>query len=146
MHLAMPPCMLLYSSPAQLRCCCRAAIGSENEDGSKKFVIRPYTPTSPKDAQGYFDLVVKVYEQGKMSKHFGELKVCCHCVVIVGSWRDAYGFRCILCCSCQETCGRWSSLCHTVQEGDEVEMKGPIPKFAYKPNMKKHIGMVRSQS
>lgn len=55
--------------------CCRAAIGSENEDGSKKFVIRPYTPTSPKDAKGYFDLVVKVYEQGKMSKHFGELKV-----------------------------------------------------------------------
>ena len=56
-------------------CNCRAAIGSENEDGSKKFVIRPYTPTSPKDAKGYFDLVVKVYEQGKMSKHFGELKV-----------------------------------------------------------------------
>ncbi|KAL3159030.1 hypothetical protein ABBQ32_011029 [Trebouxia sp. C0010 RCD-2024] len=52
----------------------RAAIGSENDDGSKKFVIRPYTPTSPKDAKGYFDLVVKVYEQGKMSKHFGELK------------------------------------------------------------------------
>ena len=57
---------------------CRAAIGSENEDGSKKFVIRPYTPTSPKDAKGYFDLVVKVYEQGKMSKHFGELKVDAH--------------------------------------------------------------------
>ncbi len=53
----------------------RAAIGGEKEDGSKKFVIRPYTPTSPKDAKGYFDLVVKVYEQGKMSKHFGELKV-----------------------------------------------------------------------
>ena len=58
--------------------CRRAAIGSENEDGSKKFVIRPYTPTSPKDAKGYFDLVVKVYEQGKMSKHFGELKVNAH--------------------------------------------------------------------
>ena len=39
-------------------------------------MIRPYTPTSAKDAKGYFDLVVKVYEQGKMSKHFGELKVC----------------------------------------------------------------------
>lgn len=59
----------------------RAAIGGEKEDGSKKFVIRPYTPTSPKDAKGYFDLVVKVYEQGKMSKHFGELKVliCLDC-------------------------------------------------------------------
>ena len=54
---------------------CRAAIGEKKEDGSNKFVIRPYTPTSPKDAKGYFDLVVKVYEQGKMSKHFGELKV-----------------------------------------------------------------------
>lgn len=54
---------------------CRAAIGGEKEDGSKKFVIRPYTPTSAKDAKGYFDLVVKVYEEGKMSKHFGELKV-----------------------------------------------------------------------
>lgn len=54
----------------------RAAIGSENEDGSKKFVIRPYTPTSLKDAKGYFDLVVKVYEEGKMSKHIGEMKVC----------------------------------------------------------------------
>ena len=53
----------------------RAAIGVEKENGSKKFVIRPYTPTSPKHAKGYFDLVVKVYEQGKMSKHFGELKV-----------------------------------------------------------------------
>lgn len=53
----------------------RAAIGSENEDGSKKFVIRPYTPTSVKDAKGYFDLVVKVYPEGKMSKHFGDMKV-----------------------------------------------------------------------
>lgn len=68
----------LYPQPSVLitcNFCCRAAIGSENDDGSKKFVIRPYTPTSPKDAKGYFDLVVKVYEQGKMSKHFGELKV-----------------------------------------------------------------------
>lgn len=55
----------------------RAPIGSENEDGSKKFVIRPYTPTSVKDAKGYFDLVVKVYPEGKMSKHIGDMKVCC---------------------------------------------------------------------
>ena len=54
----------------------RAPIGSENEDGSKKFVIRPYTPTSVKDAKGYFDLVVKVYPEGKMSKHIGDMKVC----------------------------------------------------------------------
>lgn len=28
------------------------------------------------------------------------------------------------------------------QEGDTVEMKGPLPKFPYKANMKKKIGMV----
>jgi NAD(P)H-flavin reductase len=29
-----------------------------------------------------------------------------------------------------------------MQEGDTVEMKGPLPKFPYKANMKKKIGMV----
>lgn len=70
--------VVVISDHLHINYVCRAAIGSENEDGSKKFVIRPYTPTSPKDAKGYFDLVVKVYEQGKMSKHFGELKVLHH--------------------------------------------------------------------
>ena len=35
----------------------RAPIGSPKEDGTKKFVIRPYTPTSTVDAKGHFDLV-----------------------------------------------------------------------------------------
>lgn len=35
----------------------RAPIGSAKEDGTKKFVIRPYTPTSTVDARGHFDLV-----------------------------------------------------------------------------------------
>ena len=35
----------------------RAPIGSAKEDGTKKFVIRPYTPTSTVDAKGHFDLV-----------------------------------------------------------------------------------------
>lgn len=47
----------------------KAPIG---EDG--KAVIRPYTPTSSPDAKGHFDLVVKVYPTGVMSKHFGTLK------------------------------------------------------------------------
>jgi cytochrome-b5 reductase len=51
----------------------RARIGSEQEDGTKKFVIRPYTPTSASGAVGFFDLIVKVYEKGVMSKHFGTL-------------------------------------------------------------------------
>ncbi len=29
-----------------------------------------------------------------------------------------------------------------MQEGDTLEMKGPLPKFPYKANMKKKIGMV----
>uniref|UniRef100_A0A7S2Z2A3 NADH-cytochrome b5 reductase n=1 Tax=Chloropicon laureae TaxID=464258 RepID=A0A7S2Z2A3_9CHLO len=79
----------------------RARIGSKQEDGTRKYVIRPYTPTSASTAAGHFDLIVKVYEKGVMSKHFGEMKV-----------------------------------------GDELEMKGPIVKLPYTPNMKKHVGMV----
>eukprot|EP00199_Chlamydomonas_sp_CCMP681_P002911 CAMPEP_0119102026 /NCGR_PEP_ID=MMETSP1180-20130426/904_1 /TAXON_ID=3052 ORGANISM="Chlamydomonas cf sp, Strain CCMP681" /NCGR_SAMPLE_ID=MMETSP1180 /ASSEMBLY_ACC=CAM_ASM_000741 /LENGTH=308 /DNA_ID=CAMNT_0007086239 /DNA_START=25 /DNA_END=951 /DNA_ORIENTATION=+ len=40
-----------------------------------KAVIRPYTPTSSKEAKGHMDLVVKVYPNGGMSKHIGALKV-----------------------------------------------------------------------
>lgn len=29
-----------------------------------------------------------------------------------------------------------------MQEGDTLEMKGPLPKFPYKANMRKKIGMV----
>ena len=46
----------------------RAKIGSED-------VVRPYTPCSPSTARGYFDLVVKVYPEGKMSKHMDGMKV-----------------------------------------------------------------------
>ena len=48
----------------------RAPIGTEG-----KPVIRPYTPISAPDACGHFDLIVKSYEQGVMSKHFASLKV-----------------------------------------------------------------------
>lgn len=53
----------------------RAPIGSLKEDGTKKFVIRPYTPITAPDQAGFMDLLVKVYPEGKMSKHFGDLKV-----------------------------------------------------------------------
>jgi len=36
-------------------------------------VIRPYTPTSQAEQKDHFDLLVKVYPEGKMSKHFGNL-------------------------------------------------------------------------
>lgn len=78
----------------------RAPIGEEVE-GRRKFVIRPYTPISDPDSKGYFDLLIKVYPDGKMSQYFASLK-----------------------------------------PGDVVEVKGPIEKLRYSPNMKKQIGMI----
>ncbi|GAB4819014.1 hypothetical protein N2152v2_006060 [Parachlorella kessleri] len=50
----------------------RAPIGSVKEDGSKAFVIRPYTPISA-ETKGHLDLAIKVYPQGKMSQHIHNL-------------------------------------------------------------------------
>lgn len=38
-------------------------------------VIRAYTPTSSPDQRGYFDLLVKCYEFGKMSRHINSLRM-----------------------------------------------------------------------
>lgn len=46
----------------------RAKIGS-------KYEARPYTPVSSNEEVGYLELVVKGYEQGKVSKHITSLKV-----------------------------------------------------------------------
>lgn len=78
----------------------RAHMGTK-DDGSPSFAVRPYTPISPPDARGYFDLIIKVYPDGKMTQHLSSLKV-----------------------------------------GDALDVKGPIIKLPYKPNMKKIIGMV----
>lgn len=43
------------------------------EDNGKN-VIRPYTPVSDPDQQGVFELVIKVYDKGLMSKHIHSLK------------------------------------------------------------------------
>ncbi|CAD6890810.1 unnamed protein product [Tilletia caries] len=40
-----------------------------------KDVSRSYTPTSSDDDVGFFDLVIKSYPQGNISKHFAELKL-----------------------------------------------------------------------
>jgi len=47
---------------------CKAVVDGEE-------VARPYTPTTGDETPGSMDLVVKVYEQGKVSKAFGQLKV-----------------------------------------------------------------------
>ncbi|KAL2479679.1 NADH-cytochrome b5 reductase-like protein [Abeliophyllum distichum] len=82
-------------------CIITRAPAGQNPEGKPKYVIRPYTPISDPDAKGYFDLLIKVYPEGKMSQHFASLK-----------------------------------------PGDVVEVKGPIEKLRYSPNMKKHIGMI----
>lgn len=40
-----------------------------------KLIQRSYTPTSSDDDLGHFDLLVKSYPTGNISKHFGELRV-----------------------------------------------------------------------
>ncbi|KAG9038007.1 NADH-cytochrome b5 reductase [Tulasnella sp. JGI-2019a] len=40
-----------------------------------KIVARSYTPTSSDDDKGHFDLVIKTYEQGNISKFVGNLKI-----------------------------------------------------------------------
>ncbi|KAK6126226.1 hypothetical protein DH2020_040024 [Rehmannia glutinosa] len=82
-------------------CIITRAPNGQNAEGKTKYVIRPYTPISDPEAKGYFDLLIKVYPEGKMSQHFASLK-----------------------------------------PGDVVEVKGPIEKLRYSPNMKKHIGMI----
>lgn len=72
---------------------CKAADGS--------YVARPYTPVSKCDRRGSFQLVVKSYPQGVVSKHIGQLNV-----------------------------------------GDIVEVKGPLFKLKYTPNLRKNIGMI----
>nr|ALP32221.1 cytochrome b5 reductase [Phaffia rhodozyma] len=40
-----------------------------------KVVTRSYTPTSSDDDQGFFELLIKVYEKGNISKHIDGLKI-----------------------------------------------------------------------
>jgi len=47
----------------------------EDNDAAKTLVSRPYTPVSSDDELGYFDLIIKVYEAGKMTQHLKNLPV-----------------------------------------------------------------------
>jgi cytochrome-b5 reductase len=38
--------------------------------------------------------------------------------------------------------GKMSSHIHNLQPGDTLDIKGPLPKIEYKPNMKKHLSMI----
>ena len=44
-------------------------------EGAPKEVVRSYTPISSDENPGYFDLLIKSYPQGNISKHMGTLKL-----------------------------------------------------------------------
>mmetsp|Transcript_19496 Transcript_19496/g.35352 ORF Transcript_19496/g.35352 Transcript_19496/m.35352 type:complete len:287 (-) Transcript_19496:258-1118(-) len=52
-------------------CACLLAKGPMNEDGTP--VVRPYTPISTNALVGKFELLVKVYPDGKMGQHLANL-------------------------------------------------------------------------
>jgi cytochrome-b5 reductase len=51
----------------------RMPVGKEKDDGTRAFVLRPYTPVSASDAKT-LDLALKIYPDGKLTPHLGSLK------------------------------------------------------------------------
>ncbi len=49
------------------------SVMAEGSDGEE--IRRPYTPTTLSDTLGHFDLVVKVYPEGKMSQRMDKLRI-----------------------------------------------------------------------
>lgn len=45
------------------------------QDKEAEEVIKPYTPTTLDSDVGFFELVIKIYPQGRMSHHFSKLQV-----------------------------------------------------------------------
>ncbi|XP_021858426.1 NADH--cytochrome b5 reductase 1 isoform X2 [Spinacia oleracea] len=50
-------------------------ISCRGKDGQGEEVIKPYTPTTLDSDVGRFELVIKMYPQGRMSHHFREMRV-----------------------------------------------------------------------
>ncbi|KAK3198231.1 hypothetical protein Dsin_021646 [Dipteronia sinensis] len=50
-------------------------ISCRGKDSEGAEVIKPYTPTTLDSDVGYFELVIKMYPQGRMSHHFREMRV-----------------------------------------------------------------------
>ncbi|CAL0332801.1 unnamed protein product [Lupinus luteus] len=48
---------------------------NRGKDGQGEETIKPYTPTTLDSDVGYFELVIKMYPQGRMSHHFREMRV-----------------------------------------------------------------------
>ncbi|XP_010519356.1 PREDICTED: NADH--cytochrome b5 reductase 1-like [Tarenaya hassleriana] len=50
-------------------------ISCRGKDAQGEEVIKPYTPITLDSDVGYFELVIKMYPQGRMSHHFREMRV-----------------------------------------------------------------------
>ncbi|KAJ8534098.1 hypothetical protein K7X08_007422 [Anisodus acutangulus] len=50
-------------------------ISCRGKDSQGEEVVKPYTPTTLDSDVGYFELVIKMYPQGRMSHHFREMRV-----------------------------------------------------------------------
>lgn len=50
-------------------------ISCRGKDSLGDEVVKPYTPTTLDSDVGYFELVIKMYPQGRMSHHFREMRV-----------------------------------------------------------------------
>lgn len=51
-----------------------ALLTKHQTEGQDKPTLRPYTPVSDEDAQGYVDFVIKRYPNGPMSEHIHSMK------------------------------------------------------------------------
>ncbi|KAK1428975.1 hypothetical protein QVD17_17816 [Tagetes erecta] len=67
-RFALPTPTSLLGLPIGQHIICRG------KDSQGEEVIKPYTPTTLDTDTGYFDLVIKMYPQGRMSHHFREMK------------------------------------------------------------------------
>ena len=54
-------------------CACILACGGKDEEGNP--VVRPYTPVSTNAMVGKFELMVKVYAEGKLTQHMDKMAV-----------------------------------------------------------------------
>ncbi|XP_009797743.1 NADH--cytochrome b5 reductase 1 isoform X2 [Nicotiana tabacum] len=56
-------------------------ISCRGKDSQGEEVVKPYTPTTLDSDIGHFELVIKMYPQGRMSHHFREMRVGDYLVV-----------------------------------------------------------------
>lgn len=54
---------------------CACILAKIDEEGSPDPIVRPYTPVSTNKMVGKFQMVIKVYEGGKISKHMEKMSI-----------------------------------------------------------------------